>query len=139
MPYCNRCWIKNDLILTGRKRPQTQHKIRNSSNKKPKKIQYPIHNRDKAYDTEPIKNCINEEIKALDQIPLKANFKHGWYRRLSQKIFKKEIYSKKNNVKSIFSVIKRKFGGINKSKSTRGGSVLVLIFQIFYHNFPIFT
>ena len=80
-------------------------------------IQYII--ADKAYDTEPIRTCINEEIKALDQIPLKANFKHGWYRRLSQKIFKKEIYSRRNNVESIFSVIKRKFGGINKSKSTR--------------------
>ena len=40
-------------------------------------IQYII--ADKAYDTEPIRNCINEEIKALDQIPLKSNFKHGWY------------------------------------------------------------
>ena len=79
-------------------------------------IQYII--ADKAYDTEPILNCINEEIKALNQIPLKSNFKHGWYRRLSQKIFKKEICSR-NNVESVFNVIKRKFGGINKSKSTK--------------------
>ena len=74
---------------------------------------------DKAYGTEPIRRCINEEIKSLDQIPLKSNFKHGWYRRLSKKIFKKEIYSRRNNVESVFSVIKRKFSGINRSKSIR--------------------
>ena len=48
---------------------------------------------DKAYDTEKIREYINKEIKASDQIPLKSNFKHGWYRRLSQKTFNKEIYS----------------------------------------------
>ena len=74
---------------------------------------------DKAYDTNAIRTCINEEIKASDQIPLKSNFRHGWYRRLSIKTFKKEIYSRRNNVESIFSVIKRKYSGINKSKSTR--------------------
>ena len=74
---------------------------------------------DKAYDTNKIRTCINEEIKASDQIPLKSNFRHGWYRRLSMQTFKKEIYSKRNNVESVFSVIKRKYSGVNKSKSTR--------------------
>jgi len=55
----------------------------------------------------------------LGQIPLKSNFRHGWYRRLSQKTFKKEVCSRKNNVEIVFNVIKRKFDGINKSKSTR--------------------
>lgn len=45
-----------------------------------------------------IKKYINKEIKASDQIPLKSNFKHGWYRQLSQKTFNKEIYSLRNNV-----------------------------------------
>ena len=40
---------------------------------------------DKAYDTNKIRKCINKEINASDQIPLKSNFKHGWYRRLSKK------------------------------------------------------
>ena len=48
---------------------------------------------DKAYDTEKIREYINKEITASDQIPLKSNFKHGWYRRLSKKTFNKEIYS----------------------------------------------
>lgn len=74
---------------------------------------------DKAYDTEKIRECINKEIKASDQIPLKSNFRHGWYRRLSQKTFNKEIYSLRNNVESVFSVIKRKLNENNKSKSTR--------------------
>jgi hypothetical protein len=30
---------------------------------------------DKAYDTEPIRKCINEELKAFDQIPLKTEQK----------------------------------------------------------------
>ncbi|WP_248845824.1 hypothetical protein [Methanobrevibacter oralis] len=59
---------------------------------------------------------MNEEIKASDQIPLKSNFKHGWYRRLNIKTFDKKIYSRRNNVESVFSVIKRKFSGTNKSK-----------------------
>ncbi|WP_332870915.1 hypothetical protein [Methanobrevibacter oralis] len=59
---------------------------------------------------------MNEEIKASNQIPLKSNFKHEWYRRLSIKTFDKKIYSRRNNVKSVFSVIKRKFSGTNKSK-----------------------
>lgn len=42
-----------------------------------------------------------------------------WYRRLIQKTFNKEIYSLRNNVESVFSVIKRKLNGNNKSKSTR--------------------
>ncbi len=37
--------------------------------------------------------------------------------RLSQKTFNKEIYSLRNNVESIFSIIKRKLNGNNKSKS----------------------
>ena len=74
---------------------------------------------DKAYDTNAIRTCINEEIKASDQIPLKSNFRHGRYRRLSIKTFKKEIYSRRNNVESVFSVIKREYSGINRSKSTR--------------------
>ena len=74
---------------------------------------------DKAYDTNKIRTCINEEIKASDQIPLKSNFRHGRYRRLSIQTFEKEIYSRRNNVESVFSVIKRKYSGVNKSKSTR--------------------
>ena len=61
---------------------------------------------DRAYDTEPIRKCINEEAKAQDQIPLKTRAKTGHY-RLSKKQFNQEIYSRRNNIESIFSVIKR--------------------------------
>ena len=40
---------------------------------------------DKAYDTNKIRECINEEIKASDQIPLKSNFKHDGTEGLSIK------------------------------------------------------
>ena len=40
-------------------------------------------------------------------------------RRLTIKTFKKAIYSWKNNIGSVFSIIKRKYSGVNKSKSVR--------------------
>ena len=72
---------------------------------------------DRAYDTEPIRKCINEEAKAEDQIPLKTRAKTGHYRLKSKKQFNQEIYSRRNNVESIFSVIKRIFNGTNRSRS----------------------
>ncbi|MDL2247040.1 transposase, partial [Methanobrevibacter sp. OttesenSCG-928-K11] len=66
---------------------------------------------DRAYDTEPIRKCINEEINAFDQIPLKTRAKKGHYRLNSPTIFRHKIYRKRNNVESVFSVIKRKFSG----------------------------
>ncbi len=74
---------------------------------------------DKAYDTEPIRKCINEELNAFDQIPLKNRAKKGQYRLKSPAIFRKKIYLKRNNVESIFSIIKRKFNGTNHSRSTQ--------------------
>lgn len=73
---------------------------------------------DKAYDTETIRKLINEEIKAFDQIPLKTRAKKGHYRLNSPTIFRHKIYRKRNNVESVFSVIKRKFSGTNHSRST---------------------
>lgn len=86
--------------------------IRNIKKYKPKYILA-----DRAYDTEPIRKCINEEAKAYDQIPLKTRAKKGHYRLKSKNKFKKEIYSKRNNVESIFSVIKRIFNGTNRSRT----------------------
>jgi transposase len=74
---------------------------------------------DKAYDTEPIRKCINEELKAFDQIPVKNRAKKGQYRLKSPTIFRHKIYIKRNNIESIFSAIKRKFNGTNHSRSTQ--------------------
>ena len=74
---------------------------------------------DKAYDTEPIRKCINEEIKTFDQIPLKNRAKKGQYRLKSPTIFRHKIYKKRNNIENIFSTIKRKFNGTNHSRSTK--------------------
>ena len=88
--------------------------IRNIKKYKPKYILA-----DRAYDTEPIRKCINEEAKAEDQIPLKSRAKTGYYRLKSKKQFNQEIYSRRNNVESIFSVIKRIFNGTNRSRSLK--------------------
>ncbi|WP_434784032.1 transposase [Methanobacterium formicicum] len=74
---------------------------------------------DKAYDTEPIRKCINEELKAFDQIPLKNRAKRGQYRLKSPALFRHKIYINRNNIESIFSAIKRKFNGTNHSRSTK--------------------
>lgn len=74
---------------------------------------------DRAYDTEPIRKCINEEINAFDQIPVKKRAKNGKYRLNSQAIFRHTIYRRRNNVESVFSVIKRVFDGTNQSRTTQ--------------------
>jgi transposase len=73
---------------------------------------------DKAYDTEQIRKCINEETKAFDQIPLKTRAKKGHYRLNSPTIFRQKIYNKRTHAEGVFSVIKRKFNGTNHSRST---------------------
>lgn len=72
---------------------------------------------DRAYDTELIRQCINEEAGAFDQIPLKTRAKTGHYRLNSLAIFRNVVYLKRNNSESVFSVMKRKFDGTNYSRS----------------------
>ena len=74
---------------------------------------------DKAYDTENIRTIINEEINAFDIIPNKTNVKTGYFRKRSRDVFRPVIYRRRNNVESVFSVIKRRFSGINSSRSTK--------------------
>ena len=59
---------------------------------------------DKAYDTEPIRKCINEEIKAFDQIPLKNRAKKGTIQtKKSNNIPTQNIHKKKQYRKHIFN------------------------------------
>lgn len=53
---------------------------------------------------------------ATEQIPLKANFKHGQYRRLSQKTFNKELYNKRSQAEGIYGALKRKTIKISKKQ-----------------------
>lgn len=73
---------------------------------------------DKAYDSEPIRKCINEEVGAFNQIPLKKHAKTGHYRLNSISIFRHKVYSRRLNVESVIFVIKRIFDGKNYSRST---------------------
>ena len=88
--------------------------IRNIKKYKPKYILA-----DRAYDTEPIRKCINEEAKAEDQIPLKTRAKTGHYRLNSSTIFWHDVYARRMNVESVIYVIKRRFNGGNYSRSTK--------------------
>ncbi len=73
---------------------------------------------DKAYDAENIRATINCEINSKDIIPTKKVVKTGYFRNKSLYTFDKTTYSRRNNVESIFSVIKRVFSGTNCSRST---------------------
>ena len=73
---------------------------------------------DKAYDSEEIRRCINEEVGAFDQIPLKKGATTGHYRLNSATIFWYDVYARRMNVESVISVIKRRFNGVNYSRST---------------------
>lgn len=74
---------------------------------------------DKAYDSEKIRQCINEEIGAFDQIPLKKGAKTGKYRLRSTTTFWKTTYNRRMNVESVIYVIKQKFNGKNFSRSDK--------------------
>ena len=82
---------------------------------KPYKSHYILAGR--AYDTEPIRKCINEEVEAFDQIPL-TRTKTGHYRLNSSTIFWHDVYARRMNVESVIYVIKRRFNGGNYSRST---------------------
>ncbi len=74
---------------------------------------------DKAYDSEPIRNAIFNEINSFDIIPNKPRVKTGKLRLRSRYLFRPKVYYRRNNVESIFSVIKRIFKGNNTSRSTQ--------------------
>lgn len=74
----------------------TQFEIALIRQLKPYKPHYILE--DKAYDTEPIRKCINKEIGAFDQILLKIRAKTGHYRLNSATIFWHDVYARRMNV-----------------------------------------
>jgi len=69
---------------------------------------------DKGYDSETIHRQIREEIHAMSYIPIRnwnASYVSGVLRQEMAKEFDITIYRRRNLVETIFSVVKRKFGG----------------------------
>ncbi len=69
---------------------------------------------DKGYDSEAIHQQIREEIQGISYIPIRnwnASYVGGAFRQKMVKEFDKTIYKKRNLVETVFSVVKRKFGG----------------------------
>jgi len=69
---------------------------------------------DKGYDSEAIHRQIREELQAISFIPLRnwnASYVSGFYRQQMAKRFDRTVYRKRNLIETVFSVIKRKFGG----------------------------
>ena len=88
---------------------------------------------DKAYDTELIKQTIVEETTALPQIPVKTRQKSGTYRSKCRTIFRPQVYRFRNQVEGVNSVEKRKFSGINNSRSTNLQIKETKLKNIFYN------
>ena len=94
---CRKSYIKNHIAIdvdtrmilnyAANRGPKydTQFAIASIRQIKPYKPHYIL--ADRAYDTEPIRKCINEEVGAFDQIPLKTRAKTGHYRLNSATIF----------------------------------------------------
>ena len=112
---CRKNYIKNHIAIdvdtrmilnyAANRGPKydTQFAIASIRKLKPYKPHYIL--ADKAYDTEPIRKCINEEVGAFDQIPLKTRAKNGHYRLNSSTIFWHDIYARRMNVESVIYVI----------------------------------
>lgn len=68
---------------------------------------------DKAYDSEAIHGFIHNNLKSDAIIPIRnwnASYVSGIYRQKIAIDFDYDLYHKRNNVETVFSVIKRKFG-----------------------------
>ena len=65
---------------------------------------------DKGYDSEANHKFVNS-LRSVSMIPIKSNVHHGLYRKKMQKRFSELIYHKRCLVETVFSVMKRKFGG----------------------------
>ena len=69
---------------------------------------------DKGYDSEAIHQQIRDEIHAISYIPIRnwnAPYVSGKFRQEMAQNFNKYIYGKRNLVETVFSVVKRRFGG----------------------------
>ena len=94
---CRKSYIKNHIAIdvdtrmilnyAANRSPKydTQFTIASIRQLKPYKPHYIL--ADRAYDTEPIRKYINEEVGAFDQIPLKTRAKTGHYQLNSSTIF----------------------------------------------------
>jgi hypothetical protein len=72
---------------------------------------------DRAYDSEEIRRVVREEVRAARMIPLRKRAKSGTYRRAMLEKFDEELYHRRNLVETMFSVEKRVFGDVNRSRS----------------------
>jgi len=69
---------------------------------------------DKAYDSETIHRQIRVNLKATSLIPIRywhAEYVGGRYRKEMANNFDRAIYGERNLVETVFSVVKRRFGG----------------------------
>jgi hypothetical protein len=69
---------------------------------------------DRGYDSEAIHQQIRNEIHAISYIPIRnwnASYVSGKFRQEMAQNFDKTIYRNRNLVETVFSVVKRRFGG----------------------------
>jgi len=77
---------------------------------------------DRGYDSEAIHHQIREEIQAISYIPIrnwKASYVSGTFRQEMAHKFDRTVYRRRNLVETVFSVVKRRFGGYVRGISFR--------------------
>jgi len=71
---------------------------------------------DKGYNSEKLfEQTYN--LEGLLMTPSKKTWKKGFYRKKMQKLYNQKLYAKRNNVESIFSSLKRRFGSSVMSRT----------------------
>ncbi len=73
---------------------------------------------DKGYDCENNHKFVNM-LNSVSMIPVKNNVRRGKYRHKMQKRFDERIYHQRSKVETVFSVMKRKFGGTIYSRTKK--------------------
>lgn len=73
---------------------------------------------DKGYNSEKLFEQ-TYKLKGVLMSPPKKNWHRGFYRKKMQKLYDQKLYAKRNNVESVFSSLKRRFGSSVMSRTFR--------------------
>jgi len=73
---------------------------------------------DKGYDSRDLRKFVLRELEAQPQIPFRSiSGRDGYYQSIAAQVFDEKVYHQRSKVETIFSVIKRKYGSVLRSRS----------------------
>jgi hypothetical protein len=107
--------IKTKRVLRAHVRARPRHDVLDAKKLITDKRTYLA---DRGYNSEKLfeQTC---QLKGLLMTPSKKTWKKGFYRKKMQKLYNQKLYAKRNNVESVFSSLKRRFGSSVMSRTFR--------------------